>query len=63
MMLKELSEAVGVSGDEGDVRAVVLGALQGHVDEVKVDAMGNVLAFKRGTARPSTLSLAADVCA
>jgi len=54
MILKELSEATGVSGDEGDVRAVVLGALQGHVDEVKVDAMGNVLAFKRGTARPST---------
>jgi putative aminopeptidase FrvX len=53
MILKELSEAIGVSGDEGDVRAVVLGALQGHVDEVKVDAMGNALAFKRGTARPS----------
>jgi putative aminopeptidase FrvX len=51
MILKELSEAVGVSGAEGDVRAVVLGAVQAHVDEVHVDAMGNVLAFKRGKGR------------
>lgn len=51
MILKELSEAFGVSGNEGDVRAVVLGAVREHVDEVKVDALGNVLAFKRGTGR------------
>ena len=50
MILRELSEAVGVSGDEGSVRAVVLDAVREHVDEVKVDTMGNVLAFKRGTA-------------
>lgn len=54
MILKELSEAVGVSGDEGDVRAVVLDAVRGHVDEVRVDALGNVVAFKRGTARRSS---------
>lgn len=33
------------------MRAVVLGAIRDHVDEVKVDALGNVLAFKRGTGR------------
>jgi putative aminopeptidase FrvX len=49
MILRELSEAVGISGDEGDVRAVVLGAVKEHVDDVRVDALGNVLAFKRGT--------------
>ena len=53
MILRELSEAVGVSGDEGSVRVVVLDAVREHVDEVKVDTMGNVLAFKRGTARLS----------
>ena len=53
MTLKDLSEAAGVSGDEGDVRAVLLDAVQEHVDEVRVDTMGNVLAFKRGTARLS----------
>ncbi|MFQ6102476.1 MAG: M42 family metallopeptidase [Anaerolineae bacterium] len=51
MILKELSEAVGVSGDEEAVRAVVLDAVREHVDEVRVDTMGSVLAFKRGTGR------------
>jgi len=51
MILRELSEAVGVSGDEGGVRAVVLDAVREHVDEVKIDTMGNVLTFKRGTGR------------
>ena len=51
MILKELSEAIGVSGDEGSVRAVVLDAVREHVDEIRVDTMGNVLAFKRGTGR------------
>jgi putative aminopeptidase FrvX len=51
MILRELSEAVGISGDEGDVRAVVLDAVKEHVDDVRVDALGNVLAFKRGTGR------------
>jgi putative aminopeptidase FrvX len=52
MNLRELSEAVGVSGNEGDVRAVVLDAVREHVDEVQVDTMGNVLAFKRGSGDP-----------
>ena len=51
MILKELSEAFGVSGNEDDVRAIVLDAVREHVDGVKVDALGNVLAFKRGTGR------------
>jgi putative aminopeptidase FrvX len=54
MILKALSEAVGVSGDEGNVRALVLDTVQEHVDEVKVDALGNVLLLKRGTGRPSS---------
>ncbi len=49
MMLKKLSEATGVSGDEGNVRALLLEAIREHVDEVKVDALGNILALKRGT--------------
>ncbi len=51
MILKELSEAVGVSGDEGNVRAILLDAIREHVDEIKVDTMGNVLVFKRGSGR------------
>ncbi|HDQ72314.1 MAG TPA: M42 family peptidase [Chloroflexi bacterium] len=50
-MLRELSNAIGVSGDEGNVRAIVLEAIREHVDEVTVDSIGNVLAFKKGTGR------------
>jgi len=62
MILKELAEAFGVSGNEGDVRAVVLDAVREHVDEVRVDTLGNVLAFKRGTGRQrSVVMLAAHM--
>lgn len=49
MILKELSEAMGVSGDEGAVRVLIKGAIGDHVDELWVDNLGNLLAIKRGT--------------
>ncbi|MEA3377658.1 MAG: M42 family metallopeptidase [Chloroflexota bacterium] len=49
MILRELSNAFGVSGNEDDVRSILLEAVRDHVDEVKIDAMGNVLALKRGS--------------
>lgn len=48
-MLKELSEAMGVSGAENEVREVILKAIQDHVEDIRIDPMGNVLAVKRGT--------------
>jgi putative aminopeptidase FrvX len=51
MILKELSEAIGVSGDEEEVRTIILDAVRAHVDEVTVDTMGSVLVSKRGTGR------------
>lgn len=49
MNLKELSEAFGVSGDEEEVRQVILCHIKDHVDEVKIDTIGNILATKKGT--------------
>ncbi len=49
MILRELSDAFGVSGNEDDVRDIVLDAIRDHVDEIEIDAMGNVLTIKRGT--------------
>src|SRR5512144_1128529 len=46
-LLRALSNAAAVSGDEGAVRKLVLDAIRPHADEVKVDALGNVLAVKR----------------
>jgi endoglucanase len=48
--LKALSEAFGPSGKEDEVRQVVLEAIKDKVDEVRVDALGNVIAVQKGTA-------------
>jgi putative aminopeptidase FrvX len=47
MWLKQLSEAVGVSGHEDEVRQVVIDAIANQVDEYQVDSIGNVIALKR----------------
>jgi putative aminopeptidase FrvX len=56
MILKDLSEAVGVAGEERNVGEVVLDAVREHVDEIQVDTMGNILALKRGTTGPDSTS-------
>jgi putative aminopeptidase FrvX len=47
-LLERLSNACAVSGDEGEVRKIVLDELRPIADEVKVDALGNVLATRHG---------------
>ncbi|MFQ5422054.1 MAG: M42 family metallopeptidase, partial [Anaerolineae bacterium] len=48
-LLKNLTEAVGVSGDEKEVRLLIRDLIADHVDEWRVDAMGNLIALKKGT--------------
>lgn len=47
-LLERLSNACAVSGDEGEVRKIVIEEIKPHVSEYKVDALGNVLAVCRG---------------
>jgi putative aminopeptidase FrvX len=47
--LKALSEASGVSGYEDEVRGVVQGTFAALADQVRTDAMGNLIALKRGS--------------
>jgi putative aminopeptidase FrvX len=47
-LLKRLSEASGVSGYEHEVREIVKEAFARHADETWTDAMGNLIALKRG---------------
>ncbi len=49
MILKALSEAIGISGDESAVRDIILTAIDGHAENIRIDAMGSVTAFKKGT--------------
>src|SRR5512139_2982373 len=50
-LLEKLCNAVGVSGDEGEVRKIILEEAKPFADEVRVDAMGSVLVTKRGSGR------------
>ena len=50
-LLEKLCNACAVSGDEGEVRKIVLEEVKPFADEVKVDAMGNVLVTKRGNGK------------
>lgn len=47
-LLEKLCNAVSVSGDESEVRKIVLEEVKPYADEVKVDALGNVLVAKKG---------------
>jgi len=49
-LLKELSEASGISGYETDIREMVRTQFSPYTDEIRVDTMGNVIACKRGDA-------------
>ncbi len=49
MLLRQLSEASGVSGNEGAVRQLILDAVRGLVDEHRVDALGNLITLKKGS--------------
>ena len=42
MLLEKLSNAIGVSGEEAEVRSLVIEAIREHVSDIVVDALGNV---------------------
>src|SRR5690242_1745686 len=67
-LLERLCNASGVSGDEREVRAIVLEQLRPEgapplADEIKVDALGSVLAIRhaRGTDNPVRVMLDAHL--
>src|SRR5437868_423617 len=55
MFLEKLSNARGVSGDESAVRFLIAEQLQKHVDEYRVDALGNLIACRRATRKTNAL--------
>ncbi len=58
-LLEKLCNVIAVSGDESEVRKIVLEEVKPCADEVKVDALGNVLAtrfgHRRGKKRPRVM--------
>lgn len=58
-LLEKLCNASAVSGDEGEVRKIILEAVTPLADTVKVDALGNVLVTRQGSA-PDRLRVMLD---
>jgi len=50
--LKKISEAIGISGFEGNVRDIVQEEFRQRADEVWQDNLGNLIALKKGTEEP-----------
>src|SRR5512146_2581924 len=50
-LLERLCNVIAISGNESEVRKIVLEEVKPYADEVKVDALGNVLATKLGRGR------------
>lgn len=49
MLLKELTQTFGVSGYEEKIRDYIIKTILPYVDELKTDAMGNIIALKKGS--------------
>src|ERR1044072_8720651 len=50
-LLEKLCNVIAISGDESEVRKIVLEEVKPYADEVKVDALGSVLATTLGRGR------------
>jgi putative aminopeptidase FrvX len=60
LLLEQLSNAFGPSGCEQEVRRLLARALRGQVDSLQTDALGNLIAFKRGTGPEPRLKVMVD---
>lgn len=60
-LIRRLTETYGPSGREEQIRALISAEVAPHVDEVRTDALGNLIAFKRGTGHGKRVMLAAHM--
>ncbi len=60
-LIKQLVETFGPSGQEGAVSLLLANTLQGHVDEVRTDVMGNLIMLKKGSGHGRRVMLAAHM--
>lgn len=59
MLLEKLSNARGVSGNETEVREILIEAIKNHVDDYRIDSLGNLIAHNkaRGARRRPALKV------
>lgn len=61
MLLKRLTEASGVSGNEKEVRNIIIEEIKDFVDDLKVDRLGNIIAYKKGNTNSKRLMITAHM--
>ena len=60
-LIKKLVEAYGPSGFEDQVRELIAAEIEHHVDEMRVDPMGNLIAVKKGDGTGLKVMIAAHM--
>jgi len=61
LLLRQLSEAFGVSGHETAVRQLIVDAIKDVAHEYRVDALGNLIALKKGDGTSRKVMVAAHM--
>ncbi|TCU72734.1 endoglucanase [Tissierella praeacuta] len=61
MLLKQLTEASGVSGNEKEVRDLIISEIKEYVDTLKIDRIGNIIAYKKGKSTDKRLMITAHM--
>ena len=61
MLLARLTEANGAPGQEGEVRDLIRAEIEAHADEIRTDALGNLIAIKNPDAPGPKVMLAAHM--
>ncbi len=59
-LIKKITEAFGPSGYESKIVELIKNELEGHVDEMTVDQMGNLIAHKKGSGKKVMLAAHMD---
>ncbi|MGO1368770.1 MAG: M42 family metallopeptidase [Senegalia sp. (in: firmicutes)] len=53
MLLKKLTQASGISGNEKEVRDIIINEIKNHVDNYEIDKLGNIIVHKKGKNKDS----------
>ncbi|WP_352417882.1 M42 family metallopeptidase [Proteiniborus sp.] len=61
MLLKKLTEACGVSGNEKEVRDIIINEIKNYVDDIQVDRIGNIIVYKKGEIDTPRIMIAAHM--
>ena len=60
-LLKKMSEINAVSGNENDIRNLIIAEIKDMVDDITIDTMGNVIAYKKGSDSGKKIAVAVNM--